>query len=293
MAEEHAHEEGKGGGHGHAKHHGGHGGGDHEEHEGAPEWLISFADNVALMMGFFVILMAMNLGPKGTSASKGDDTEGSGQTPEMLDWAIGVREAFHNPVSPDNPRDAMLWKRKIERQAEDAHIKAPRGKELDVTNIRQGPYKSSGGLVTFETKSAALDDAGRAAIREIVAHRRGLSNIIEVIGNVSKAEGLDLADHGMDLSFQRARTVANALVEAGVDRDCIQIKAMANTDPAAVKAYGEHAQRQNQRVEIVETTRTSNPEGSHDEPDAQAPESQSPGAQSSPAPAQPQGHGGG
>lgn len=44
------HEEGHG-----KKGHGGHGGhghgGGHEEHAGAPEWLISFADNVALLMG--------------------------------------------------------------------------------------------------------------------------------------------------------------------------------------------------------------------------------------------------
>ncbi|MCL4212087.1 MAG: hypothetical protein KJZ68_15650, partial [Phycisphaerales bacterium] len=54
----HAH---KRGGHGH-----GHGGGGHEEgHEGAPEWLISFADMVMLMMGFFVILFALNVNPTG------------------------------------------------------------------------------------------------------------------------------------------------------------------------------------------------------------------------------------
>ena len=60
------HEEGHGGG----SHGGGHAAGGHEEgHEGAPEWLISFADNVALMMGFFVILLAMNMGPKGSSVN--------------------------------------------------------------------------------------------------------------------------------------------------------------------------------------------------------------------------------
>lgn len=67
MADEHDSHGEEGGSHGGGGHGGGapHGGGAHEEHEGAPEWLISFADNVALMMGFFVILLAMNMGPKG------------------------------------------------------------------------------------------------------------------------------------------------------------------------------------------------------------------------------------
>ena len=39
-------------------HVGGHGGGGHDEEEeaGAPEWLISFADMVMLLMGFFVMI---------------------------------------------------------------------------------------------------------------------------------------------------------------------------------------------------------------------------------------------
>src|ERR1700761_6397949 len=91
MAEDHGHDEHGGGGGGddhgkgehkaHKSHGGGHGGGGHEEHAGAPEWLISFADNVALLMGFFVILLAMNMGPK--NKASGAEGEGSrGGAPE-------------------------------------------------------------------------------------------------------------------------------------------------------------------------------------------------------------------
>ena len=45
-----------GGGHGGGGHGGGGHGGGHEEHEGVPEWMVSFADNTALMMGLFGLI---------------------------------------------------------------------------------------------------------------------------------------------------------------------------------------------------------------------------------------------
>src|SRR6185503_8776216 len=107
-------EHGKGHGGGSHGHGGGHGGGGHEEHEGAPEWLISFADNVALMMGFFVILLAMNMkSPKTNSGIGGPDRQGGNL--DQMDFVLALREAF-NPIDLDshNPAEAEL--RKLKRE---------------------------------------------------------------------------------------------------------------------------------------------------------------------------------
>lgn len=100
------------------KKHGGHGGGGHgaphEEHEGAPEWLISFADMVMLMMGFFVILFALNVQPKGGNpGGAGEEAEGVALSPAQLDYVIALRHAFNNPVDPMgmDPDDARLRER--------------------------------------------------------------------------------------------------------------------------------------------------------------------------------------
>src|SRR6185295_16371327 len=84
---------GGGGGHGGGGHGGGGhgGGGGHEEgHEGAPEWLISFADNVALIMGFFVILLAMNMAKKTAGGIGGEANMGGhpNEANSMIDFAI-------------------------------------------------------------------------------------------------------------------------------------------------------------------------------------------------------------
>src|SRR5689334_21425744 len=85
---------------------GGHSGPAHEEHEGAPEWLISFADDVALMMGFFVILLAMNMKSPVAAHTGVGSPEKEGGVPEsqMLDFVIAMRDAF-NPIdlNSDNP----------------------------------------------------------------------------------------------------------------------------------------------------------------------------------------------
>ena len=57
----------------------------HEEHEHEEGWIVSFADNVLLQMGFFVILLAMNMGTK----ASGPVTEGEGTTAAMISARTG------------------------------------------------------------------------------------------------------------------------------------------------------------------------------------------------------------
>ena len=238
------------------KHGGGGGhGGSHEEHEGgAPEWMISFADNVALLMGFFVIMLAFSMGPKGTSNNAPNEGEAAGPSPEYLDAVLSIREAFNNPVdlSSVNPDDQVLVRRILQRRGEIvANQDGPRGNEDRMQSIRPSKYFNICGNVPFADDSAEVSEAGRQASLEVVAHVRGHRLIIDIRGHASAAEAFKSADRGVRLSFDRAMAVADLLAESGIDWRRIRVTACGDNNRRKPVVYGRTGQGPNQRVEVI------------------------------------------
>lgn len=257
---DHGSDGGHGGG-GHGKKHGGAPHGPHEEHaEGAPEWLISFADNTALMMGFFVILLAMNMAPKGGTPAAQSDSQAakeSGQTPESLDWALGVREAFNNPVdiNSKNPRDRILAMRMRERmkskgQADDAGIEGQHDKSQ---SLRPSPNSGLVASIPFVAKSAVLTDEGLRTIGQTLPRLKGKLLIVEIRGHISAAENGADPSEGVRLSFDRALAVGNELASRGLDRRQIRLIACGDTELLKRRAYSKLEHQVNERVEIIMT----------------------------------------
>lgn len=258
-----------------------HGGGHEEAHEGAPEWLISFADNVTLLMGFFVILFAMNLASKtsgGSGESKGGTATAVEVSPEMLDMAIAIRGAFNNPVDPDssNPIDLPLIRRLIERSGSSkADREGQMGREHDVRSIRPTQYFSPAGVVPFDDGQAVLSRASEQALAQLVEQLRGHNLVIEIRGHVSAAEASGQPDRGMRLSYQRALAVAEALTGQGVELGQMRLVACADGEHLVEQAYEPAQQRENQRVELVVTDNLVQDHVRSQKP-ASAPESPSP-----------------
>jgi flagellar motor protein MotB len=241
-------------GHKRKRHHGRRHGSHDEGHEGAPEWLISFADNVVLQMGFFVILLAMNMAIPG--AGDGDEG-GGGKTREeaILDFAISVRESFNNPVNMTStrPQDAPLIQRLQERRRKEAGEGGPAGHEQEHQSPRPTGHSSLGGTVMFVDHSAGLSADQERRTRDIGQRIAGLRWIVEIRGHVSAAESFREGGRGWTLSHERARAVADVLKEAGVDERQIRVTACGDTEPVHFRAYEPGEQRTNQRVEIVVT----------------------------------------
>lgn len=252
---EHNQSAGHGGGHhrrgGHHHHHGG----SHEEHEGAPEWLISFADNVMLQMGFFVILLALNLKEPTTGGIGGKDRNGDPPA-ALLDAAIAIREAFNNPVdlTSTDPNDYALVQRILERRRNGQTSQpGPMGDRQDMQSIRPSDYIAPNALASFEDGSAELTDAARAAVIEAARDLAGQVFVVEVRGHVSAAEAALTDDRGMMLSYRRAMAVARLLEERGLKWQQIRVVPMGDTNRITPRAADRSGHRTNQRVEVFQT----------------------------------------
>ncbi|MBX3353560.1 MAG: OmpA family protein [Phycisphaeraceae bacterium] len=271
---EHGDEHGEGG-HKKKKHKShGHGGGHKGHHEeGAPEWLISFADNVTLMMGFFVIMLAMNMNPPDSGAkSEGPASGGAAGTPHpgFLDAAIAIRQGFNNPVSmsSSDPNDQALIQRIKKRQQDSGTGRRTgvQGNEDEVQMIRPNDYYTVGGVVPFNQGSTSLTLATRQATRTIANNLQGRNFIIEIRGHASAIEARRDAKTAYDISYRRAVAVAEALNANGIPWARMRIVGAGDFDRNTAIAYDAAAHLTNQRVEIM-VTREVLPQDPHlDEP---------------------------
>ncbi|MBY0113282.1 MAG: OmpA family protein [Phycisphaerales bacterium] len=260
MADEHKEEHGEGhggGSHGGGGHGGGgHGGGGEHEEAGAPEWLISFADNVALMMGFFVILLAMNMGPKGKDPSAGEPSDEAGQPSKaMLDFVIGMREGFGNPIdiSSSKPQEQQFVQRMRELRGESETTGVP-GKKPSQQSLRKSDYSAIGSKVPFDDMSVALNAAAREVIKDTAKKILGQRFFVEVRGHVSPHEAQRDSARAFKLGTDRAMAVIQALIELGVPSSQLRVVSCADNDRIVPNTWSRENDRTNQRVEVIMTS---------------------------------------
>lgn len=253
------HEEGGHGGGGHGGGHGGggHGGGEHEE-TGAPEWLISFADNVALMMGFFVILLAMNMGPKGEPVQGGapdDKNNGSGGGMSRADAIIiSIREGFNSPFNaksnnPDERRMAALKQQHDDSRKDEG----PVGTGQRPQTVRETDYSNLGGKISFEDGSAELSATAQDTLQRIAKKMQDQRWIIELRGSVSPFESGRNAEKAMALSYERALAAGRAMSRYGIPWPQMRLVACGDANRVVARSTDHAQDRPNQRVEIIVT----------------------------------------
>ncbi|HLO41208.1 MAG TPA: OmpA family protein [Phycisphaerales bacterium] len=288
--EEHGHGEEHKGGHGgggHGGHGGGHGGGGHEEHEGVPEWMISFADNTALMMGLFVILLALNMGPKGSGAADGAaaSSAATAQEAAMADFAIELREAFNNPVdiNSTDPREQPLVKRLREKSTGRTQDTGPAKTGPESNAIKPTEYSAIGGQIPFDDGSAVLSPTGKQRIADIAAKVGQLRYTIEVRGHTTPSETMRNETRSRQLSYERAMAVAQALAVQGVPWRQMRVVACGDSERMVARTYDRDEERQNQRAEVIltkdlvaedpyarEVNRSNAASPTHEDPDSNA-----------------------
>lgn len=217
---------------------------------GAPGWIVTYGDMMSLLLCFFVILVAM-------SEIKQD--EKFQEVMESIKIAFGYQGGIGATPTTIPPKislvkrlESIVIPKRI-KQIGDADDVGIEGKVFRITQVREGIKVAVGGRVSFGRFSAALKPEGADLIAQLADKIRGHTNKIDVRGHAT-LESLPSDspyEDQVDLSFARARAVAKALVDNGVNDKRIRITACGATELLLRQAYDEKRRSVNRRAEII------------------------------------------
>ncbi|MBX3414589.1 MAG: OmpA family protein [Pirellulales bacterium] len=234
-----------------------------EENTAPPtEWLVTFADMMSLLLTFFILLVSLNE----LKQEKRND-----QYQAMLN---SLRHQFGEtrataPVAPREerkqaPPDAARARRQHTMNSAPAIRPVSEGAGDATSPSTGGPFRT-GGTLWFEPAETRLASAGETSLRRIVNVVEGKPQKIEVRGYTSFAtlpDDVAFRDP-WELAYQRARQVADRLIEMGIKSRRIRL-GIAVANQASNAAAESTAPPPHDRVdvflldeftdEIVETT---------------------------------------
>lgn len=219
---------------------------------GAPEWVLTYGDMMSLLLCFFILLAAFADYEKG-----GGGSAAVIQAIQSIQSALGIKIKDNSAMASLIQFNAMVDQIKSAiRQLDpkfrgDSSEQGIQGKTFRLRRIRDGMEITIGGPVLFEPFEARLTAEGKESLEKIGEILKGHRNKIEIVGHA--AEQPRPADwtytDAMQLSYDRARFVADELVRRGVDPRTVRLVAVGANEP--VSADGIRSNGENRRVEIV------------------------------------------
>lgn len=221
---------------------------------GAPDWVLTYGDMMSLLLCFFILLAAFADYEKGGSSARnfqaaidsihqtmGIVTPGGNQTDPMVEFNAIIQEI----------RKA-LQRREQKNKSNTSEVGA-KGKNFRLRRIRDGMEITLGGPVIFEPFSSQLTAEGQGMVADIAAALKGHRNMCEVRGHAADepAPAGWSWDDAVQLSYQRSKQVADALVAQGVEPRSMRLMAVGPNEPVKGGLFGTPEPGQNRRVEVI------------------------------------------
>ena len=225
--------------------------------EAVPVWYITYADMVTLLLAMFVILASMS----------------KVQEEKFHNVLESVREYFgYEQGAAAEPGDAVSgslyeYLRRVANEAggpaaEGATVNNVLGQHLQVTTVEEGQKITIGGKVMFDEGSAELKPSAFEPLDKLFTIVKGYYNKLEITGHTAiepLPDGSPYKDL-FDLSYARAKAIADYLVGRGIDPRRMRLRAGGPFDrPDSNLSY--EGQAANRRVELIVSEELVPPKG--------------------------------
>ena len=221
--------------------------------EGAPLWVVTYGDMMSLLLCFFVILVAM-------SEVKKDETYR--KVMESIKEAFGYAGGIGTVPTNDSPENSMVAQletitiKNMDMKVGESPDDGMEGRSTTVRKIREGLEFTLGGLTAFDEAGASLLPDAKRDLDFISGHIIGQNTKLEIRGHTAReviAMDSTTYQDDWDLSYARARAVAEYLRDKGIRMERVRLTACGASEPIKVQAYDTKSKASNRRVEIIVT----------------------------------------
>ncbi|HWC88648.1 MAG TPA: flagellar motor protein MotB, partial [Pirellulales bacterium] len=198
--------------------------------EGLPEWIMSYADMITILMAFFVVMYSM--------AGQKDVKKEQAVMNSLRLWLGGVQAPW-----PDLHSTGTASSK--------GHGGGPRDGRSKMPAVARG-LSAGGDALYFDATEPGLSPALKKQLRktaEGLAGKRHLIEIRGVAGNRPLPAGSPYHD-AVDLTFARCRQTRDYLASLGIEPERMQLVLASTSDPA-VSADDPQLLNHDARVDIM------------------------------------------
>lgn len=220
-----------------------------EKPDGAPEWMVSYADMITIMMSFFVVMFAL--------ATKKDEKAQQAATASFEYRFSSAWRPFAHLLSrgPSTlPSGDMKGRGKlfgVPAAGDINDVKTDEAKPLRIRIPGRGDRLDVGGVIYFDQDSAQLSKQQTDRLRAIAEEVAGKPQKVEILGHTSKLPvppDSPYKDH-WDLAYAHCRSIMQQLVSMGIDSKRIRIGVAGSNEPTYLGDSPELVKK-NARVDI-------------------------------------------
>jgi len=208
---------------------------------GLPEWIMSYADMITILMAFFVVMYSM--------AGNNKDTAKEQAVLKSLRDQFGPNWIKFTGIGPGPyvPHNSALAHLKTRGSGSskkpmgngDARISS--GDHPRVQTIRPGDQSVIGTSITFPDDQSTLTPEMEDQLKMAAAELGGKPQRVEIRGHTSRRplpKGSALRDN-WDLAYDRCRNTMQYLIKQGIDPRRIRLGVAADNEPKSGGSEGE------------------------------------------------------